>query len=106
MTTDEPRDLTAHGTSFHARIAARGCLPDQGQSKCPDQMTLHAFYVHAFVSASPQDLRDATRVILVRLVSHRRQCRRPPGLQADDFVSGRLQPIGEVLRQCASLKTN
>src|SRR6478735_3172924 len=59
------------------------------------------------VPARPEDLGEAAGVVAVGLVAHRGQGDADlPGLQADDFESGSLQPVSQVLGQRASLEAD
>jgi hypothetical protein len=63
--------------------------------------------MHAAVPAAAKQLRDASRIVLVSLVAHRRECRLDlTSFHADDFVASKLQAIRQVLRERAGLQTD
>ena len=75
--------------------------------QCSYLVTLNALDMYAAVSAAAQQLCDATRIILVGLVAHGRECRlHLPGLHADDLKASRLQAVGQVLGERAGLEAD
>ena len=70
-------------------------------------MAVQALDVDPAIPAGPEDLGEAASVVAVGLVAHRGQSDADlPGLQANDFEPGGLQPVGQVLRQRAGLEAD